>query len=565
MGSLKSLVPILAASAAVCAISPSASADTLASGAPQQNFALTDYVTGISNPTSFAFLPDGRMVLTEKGGAAKLRAANGMVTTMGTFPVDTTFNEKGLLNVLVDPGFSQNRRLLFYYSRASSAGGTDTDRHRVVAVTLGTDDRFDAAAEQILLRGLRGPLNHDGGAMAIGNDGKLYIGVGDTGCNSMTDPDPPYTPTNYFATCLSNANGKILRINLDGSIPTDNPLANTTAVSACADSCRTNPGTNTAAPRREIWAWGFRNPWRIWVDSRTGNFWVGDVGEIAYEEINVIPPNPTSRHFGWPWREGMHGHPVDRCTQTLVGSGNAGNCIEPSYYCKHDNQPANVDGDCESMTGGLIVDSCQWPDAFRGRYFFGDGATNRVWSVAVTANRDGITAGSRQDFATATGPVAHLGVGPDGALYWATHNNHIARVAPRTPLQCMTPDGGAGTGGVAGTAGAAGAAGTAGAGAGGTAGASGSGGAGATSGASGASGATGSGGAAGGVAGASGAAAGSGGSGASGGTTGATPGAEDDGCGCRVTGRGAGVGAALGLLALTLVLRRRRKHSTPEC
>ena len=179
----------------------------------------------------------------------------------------------------------------------------------------------------------------------------------------------------------------------------------------------------------------------------------------------MIPPNPTSRHFGWPWREGMHGtsgRPAAR--ETVVGSGNAGNCVEPCVLLRaQPGQPATVDGNCQSITGGLIVDSCQWPDAFRGRFYFGDGAANnfRIWSVQPTPNRDGVTAGSRQDFARATGQVVHFGVGPDGALYWVSHDGHITRAAPRTPLQCTTPDGGPGTGGAGGAAGTGGSSGAA--------------------------------------------------------------------------------------------------------
>src|SRR5678810_1290057 len=115
-----------------------------------------------------------------------------------------------------------------YYSAAMSIGGTDVARHRVVTVALGNNDTIDTSQETILVQGLRGPANHDGGALAIGPDGKLYIGVGDTGCNSNTAPEPVYTPTNFFATCLTVPNGKILRVNLDGSIPNDNPLVNAT-------------------------------------------------------------------------------------------------------------------------------------------------------------------------------------------------------------------------------------------------------------------------------------------------------------------------------------------------
>src|SRR4029079_5474878 len=104
-------------------------------------------------------------------------------STAGTFTVDTE-SEKGLLHVLLHPNFASNRLLIFYYSAADSIGGTDLDRHRVVTVPLGTNDQLDMTQETILVRGLRGPANHDGGAIAIGPDGKLYVGDGDTGCNS---------------------------------------------------------------------------------------------------------------------------------------------------------------------------------------------------------------------------------------------------------------------------------------------------------------------------------------------------------------------------------------------
>jgi glucose/arabinose dehydrogenase len=201
----------------------------------------------------------------------RLRAANGSVAAIGSFPVDTA-SEKGLLNVLVHPSFAQNRRLLFYYSLAADAGGTNQDRHRVSSVVLATNNTLDMASEQILVRGLLGPANHDGGAMAIGPDGKLYVGVGDSGCNSGLPPVPVYTPTNYNGTCLSSGNGKILRVNLDGTIPSDNPLVGVAQATACGTNCRTDPATVTPrAPRPDVWAWGFRNPWRSWFDPATGN------------------------------------------------------------------------------------------------------------------------------------------------------------------------------------------------------------------------------------------------------------------------------------------------------
>lgn len=418
--------------AALLLLAPTSRADTLAAGAPTATFNFSDYVTGVGQVTDFRWLPDGRMVIVRKGGQISVRTTAGAVVAAGTVPVDTE-SEKGLLGVEVHPSFATNNRIFLYYSRSSTAAtdpGTDTDRHRVVSIVLKADNTLDAATETILVRGLRGPANHDGGGLGISNDGKLYIGVGDTGCNSGVAPGG--TISNYFPTCLTNGNGKILRVNLDGTIPTDNPLVGVAAVTACGSSCGTNiSGTGTGAPRTDIWAWGFRNPWRFWVDPMNGNLWVGDVGEVTYEEVSIVP---KGRHMGWPYREGAQGYPQTECTKI---SPNTGNCVDPVYYCRHGGASGGIDGGCTSITGGLIVDSCSWPTTFRGRYFFADNANNALWSVQVNATRNGIVAGSRQDFGTVTGGPVSMRTGPDGALYVASlGGGRIARFVPKTPLSC---------------------------------------------------------------------------------------------------------------------------------
>jgi glucose/arabinose dehydrogenase len=381
--------------------------------------ALVDVVTGLGPVTDLAFLPDGRMVILEKTGAVKLRAADGAVSVAATYAVDAE-SEKGLLGVAVDPAFDRTARLFLYFSAADAAGGSDLDRHRVVSVPLAADGTLDRAREVVLLSGLRGPANHDGGALAIGPDGMLYVGVGDTGCNSGEPPGG--TITNYFATCLSNANGKILRIGLDGAIPADNPLAQVPSVPSCGDSCGEAPA-GAAAPRREIWAWGFRNPWRFWFDPVTGALWVGDVGEVTYEEVTIAR---AGRHHGWPLREGGAGQPVSRCGELTPG----GECVEPAYFCGR-SAGAGVDGDCNSITGGLVVDSPSWPEAERGRYVFADNGNGRIWSVAVTAARDGVVAGSRRELARVAGgsPVS-LRPGPDGDVYVAVLPGRVVRLGP---------------------------------------------------------------------------------------------------------------------------------------
>ena len=140
---------------------------------------LSDVVTGLGATTDLAFLPDGSIVLTEKDGAVKVARPGAAAALAGTFDVDAE-SEKGLLGVAVDPDFATTRRLFFYYSRSTASGGTDLDRNRVVSAVLGADGKLESAP-QVLVSGLRGPANHDGGALAIGPDGKLYVGVGDSG------------------------------------------------------------------------------------------------------------------------------------------------------------------------------------------------------------------------------------------------------------------------------------------------------------------------------------------------------------------------------------------------
>jgi glucose/arabinose dehydrogenase len=384
---------------------------------------IEEVVSGLGPVTDVAFLPDGTMLIAEKTGALKLRGTDGAVRIAAKLPVDAR-SEKGLLGVAVDPAFDRTRRLFLYYSAADAAGGTPIDRHRVVSAALRADGTLDLAGAKVLLRGLRGPANHDGGGLEIGPDGKLYVGVGDTGCNSGERPEPPHDPTNYFATCLTNANGKILRVELDGSIPADNPLAHARAATACGPTCGDPIGPATAPPRRELWAWGFRNPWRFDFDPRTGKLWVGDVGEITFEEVTIVA---KGRHHGWPWREGPHGWPTSRCREVVPDSGD---CVEPVYHCRHGAPEAGVDGDCSSITGGVLPDSPSWPETHRGLYLFGDNANGRIWTLALDASRTGVVAGSRREIARVGGMPVSFELGPDGAAYVAVLPARVLRITP---------------------------------------------------------------------------------------------------------------------------------------
>lgn len=403
-----------------------ASAQTLATGAPKDTFDVTTYANGLSQPTDFRFLPDGRVVIIQKTGQVRVRRTDGTVVNAGTLPVDSS-SEKGGLGIEVHPSFATNKTLFIYYSLASGSGGTDLDRHRVVSITLKDDNTLDMTTEKILVKDLRGPANHDGGALSVLGD-KLFIGVGDTGCNSGKPPGSA-NASNFFGTCLTNANGKVLRVNLDGSIPTDNPFSALTAVVACGSSCGTVPvATTTGAPRKEIYAFGFRNPFRVWGDPVSGNVWVGDVGEVSFEEITII--NKKGQHHGWPWREGATGDPATKCAEFTPDKSN---CVDPGYACPR--------SDCTTITGGQIVDSCDWPTTFRGLYFFADYSAGQMWTLTPNATRDGVVTGSRKNFATAAGIVA-IHTGNDRALYALSLNGFLYRFSVKAPVTCTTPDAG---------------------------------------------------------------------------------------------------------------------------
>lgn len=186
--------------------------------------------------------------------------------------------ELGLLGVAAHPQFSTNRYVYLYYTATASGGGVET---RVARYSLDDSGTFNKASEFILLKIDRPYSNHVGGQLAFGSDGYLYISSGDGGSGG----DPHENGQNK-----NNLLGKILRIDVnkteDGlnyGIPTNNPFV------------------GTQATRAEIWAYGLRNPWRFSFDSANNNLWVGDVGQSAWEEINLVT---RAGNYGWGDMEG---------------------------------------------------------------------------------------------------------------------------------------------------------------------------------------------------------------------------------------------------------------------
>jgi glucose/arabinose dehydrogenase len=379
----------------------------LEAGDPTDRFELSRWLGNVGGVTDIAFVSDGRAVVTRKGGEIAVVMPDGSVqSSSASIDVDSE-SEKGLLGVVAD-----ERDNLYFYA---STGNDDRDKHKVYRGTLDASGAVSVdLSRSIIGGGLEGPANHDGGGMVI-HEGLLYVGVGDTGFNASP-------PTNKYGTCLNKANAKILRVGLDGSIPADNPLVSVAMATGC-DSPRGQFAM--LPPDKRIYAWGLRNPWRFWIDPATDLLWIGDVGEVDREEITV---GGKGAHHGWPFHEGDVAHGelggIDGCMQVQP----AGACIPPQH--------AYGRGDGVSVTGGLIPPAgCGW-GAYEQRYFFADYGTGRVWTLDVKPDRSGAVANSRKPFARIDSVVSFR-TGPDGAMYIASHDGSIQRVAPRNaPATC---------------------------------------------------------------------------------------------------------------------------------
>jgi glucose/arabinose dehydrogenase len=501
-------------------------------------FDIAPYVEGLGDATDAAALPDGRLVVIERSGNVYTQPVGAGEPLEAHVDVNSSHGEQGLLGVVADPDFATNKYLYFY----ASAGADAANRHQVQRYKLG-DDGMLTDKKIVVEMGLRGPANHNGGALDV-YQGNLYIGVGDTGANSTP-------PTNKFSSCLNQANGKVLRVSLAeatlGQPPADNPLVDVAMVTGC-DS--TSGDFGMRAPEKRIFAWGFRNPFRLWVDRTNGKVWVGDVGETTREEITITG---SGNHNGYPFWEGTteYNQAFKPANGGCMGMTPATACVAPAFDWARASAGTSI--------GGRILDGCGWPAAWKSRYIFGDHEQGTVWTLDVTAGRDGVVDDSLKEFAE-TDNIRALRMGTDNALYMV-EKDVVSRVTAKgsttTPNSCPSVNGsdepvgggGSGGGGAGGagpnggngnTAGTANSAGTANGAGNGTGGAGNSSGSGNTSGSGNPGGGT-----------ANGAGSGSGGG----------PG-DDGGCGCTVVGGSAtsllGLGALGAALGLALGRRRRR-------
>jgi len=297
--------------------------------------------------------------------------------------------ERGLLGLAFAPDYATSKLFYVYYTKTSDGS---------LQVSQFTDSGSPAATEGTELTVINiphpGHPNHNGGMIAFGPKGDLYIGTGDGGGAD----DPGSSCGNAQNTTVRL--GKILRISphTDGSggytTPNDNPFFG----GAAADD--------------PVWSWGLRNPWRWSFDSSTGDLWIGDVGQNAYEEIDHVaaPDAGKSANFGWPYYEGFH-------------APNFHGCVAPSPYTKPLLEHSHSDGSC-AIVGGYVYRGSEYPD-LTGRYFFSDNCRGTIWDVPATAT----SPASPEALLDTSLNVSSFGEDENGELYVADlSGGHIFKV-----------------------------------------------------------------------------------------------------------------------------------------
>ena len=351
---------------------------------------LEPYATVPGGPLAITAPHDGtgRLLIATKAGQIRI-VRDGALDPDPMLDISdlvSSGGEQGLLGIAVHPGFPEDDRIVVDY--------TDVDGDTVVAsyrLDPADPDRLDPTSAAVILAADQPFANHNGGAVAFGPDGHLYVGLGDGGSGG-----DPLESGEHLDTLL----GKVLRLDVDSpaaagagyAIPPGNPFA------------------SVAGARPEIWLTGLRNPWRFAFDRATGDLWVGDVGQGAWEEVDVAPAGVGGLDFGWDRMEGAH-------------------CFEPASGCPTEGLTLPVteyghDLGC-TIIGGAVYRATEQP-LLAGGYLFGDYCSGRLWAIPASAAASGPIDPVR--VGTAGAGLAGFGENEAGELFAANLDGTISRV-----------------------------------------------------------------------------------------------------------------------------------------
>src|SRR5262245_1624148 len=320
-------------------------------------FAETLVSGGLTNPTAMALAPDGRIFVCEQEGRLRVIKNGALLSTPFLSVTVSSVGERGLLGVAFDPTFASNHFVYVYYT------ATTPSIHNRLSRFTANGDVAASGSERILLEldDLTSATNHNGGALHFGADGKLYVGVGENATSSN-------------AQTKANLLGKLLRLNPDGTNPTDNPFSSTAS------------GKN-----RAIWAIGLRNPFSFAIQPGTGRIFINDVGQDTWEEVDE---GREGANYGWPQTEGP----------------TSNSAYDPPIF-SYAHAGSN---DC-AITGAAFYNPAtpQFPSSYAGDYFFADYCGGWIRRLDAAGAYTSASA-----FATGIASPVDLAVSQDGALYY---------------------------------------------------------------------------------------------------------------------------------------------------
>jgi glucose/arabinose dehydrogenase len=359
---------------------PAASDDAIAPDPPP--LALEEVATGLASPINITATPDGLLLVNERDGRVVTVDPAGGPTAVALDISDRVLGggEQGLLGLALHPDWPATPRAYVHYTDRNG----DTVLSELSVTDLPSPPALDATTERVLLRVEQPYANHNGGQLAFGPDGYLYVALGDGGAGG--DPHGHgQDPTTLL--------GSILRIDVDAAppdggddgagygIPSDNPFADGTG----------------GAP--EVFVYGLRNPWRFSFDRSTGELWIADVGQSAYEEIDRLDPaTDAGANLGWAVMEGAH------CYADLACSSDG--LVQPVAEYGRDQG-------C-SVTGGYVYRGTAIPD-LRGWYLFSDYCSGLLFGVPSDVE----SAAEPRVLLETGASVSTFGQDADGELYLA--------------------------------------------------------------------------------------------------------------------------------------------------
>ena len=333
--------------------------------APVYTYALVDAYPGLSftRPVDVQHAGDGsnRIFVVEQTGRI-VHFLDDSTSSVATqfLAVDSVrcCNEEGMLGLAFHPAYASNGTFFVYYiTDVVTRGGSErAARLSRFQVSAGNPDVADPLSETILLQLIDRADNHNGGSLFFGADGYLYVAIGDEGGGG-----------DFFDNAQNRGVlfGKILRLDVDQNagvaphygIPPDNPFVG-----------------NANGYREEIYAWGFRNPWRVTYDAASDRIWAGDVGQVTWEEVDIVV---KGGNYGWDCREGSHTYTGPPAAPSPLCASATG-LIDPVYDYEH------TGGARRSITGGYVYRG-PTVTSLTGRYVFSDFMTGELWALAYSS------------------------------------------------------------------------------------------------------------------------------------------------------------------------------------